>query len=192
MAFYGAIFGVLVSLFVVSRLRRFSYWTILDAGVLFAVVGQSFGRIGNIINGDIIGPPTDLPWGFQYVHPRSFVPDHNVAYHPAAAYELLSNMVLFAGLWALRNRLPRPGLLAAFYLILYSISQFVLFFIRTEPEVALGLKQAQWTALVVLAGGAVLMWWLLKHPESEPEPAKQRLMSVPKGPSRLPPKRRRK
>ncbi|HEX8917022.1 MAG TPA: prolipoprotein diacylglyceryl transferase, partial [Chloroflexota bacterium] len=55
MAFYGAIFGVIATLYVVSRMKRLSVWKILDAGALFAVVGQAFGRIGNIINGDIVG-----------------------------------------------------------------------------------------------------------------------------------------
>lgn len=191
MAFYGAIFAVLATLAVMARLRNISFWRIVDAGALFAVVGQAFGRIGNIINGDIVGPPTDLPWGFVYAHPGSFVPDHTVAYHPAAVYELLSNVVLFGLLWYLRHRLHRPGMLAAVYLIGYSIGQFLLFFIRTEPLVLGGLKQAQVTALVVLLPAIALAWWLRTHPEQELAP-ERKLTSPPKGPARLPPKRKRR
>lgn len=192
MAFYGAIFAVVATLYLVSRLRKFSFWTIADVGALFAVVGQAFGRIGNIINGDIVGPPTDLPWGFIYAHPRSFVADHTVAYQPAAVYELMFNVALFGVLWTLRHRLPRPGMLFAVYLIGYSAGQFALFFLRwSEPAVALGLKQAQWTALVVLAAALILGWWLRTHPE-KPAPAKIPVTPFRKGPSRLQPKRRKR
>jgi phosphatidylglycerol---prolipoprotein diacylglyceryl transferase len=196
MAFYGAIFGVIIALYVVTRMRKISFWRILDAGVLFAVVGQAFGRIGNIINGDIVGAPTNLPWGFVYQHPNSFVADHTIAYQPAAVYELMFNGLLFALLWVLRRRLPRPGLLMAIYLVGYSAGQFLLFFLRTEPLVLGPLKQAQVTALIVLVGAAVLYWWLRTHPEKEQAlvPARQArtTTAVLKGPSRLPRKRRRR
>ncbi|MHB1134711.1 MAG: prolipoprotein diacylglyceryl transferase [Chloroflexota bacterium] len=165
MAFYGAVFAVALTLVIYARRRGLPLWRLLDVGAIFAVVGQSFGRVGNIINGDIIGEPTNLPWGFIYRHPDSFVPDHTVAYQPAALYELLFNLTLFGLLWWLRLRLPRGGLLFAVYLMLYSLGQFFLFFLRTEPLVALGLKQAQLTALAVLVAGAILFVWLLTHRE---------------------------
>jgi phosphatidylglycerol---prolipoprotein diacylglyceryl transferase len=191
MAFYGAIFGVVPTLYIVSRMRKISFWKFADVGAVFAVLGQAFGRIGNIINGDIIGPPTDLPWGFIYTHPGSFVPDHTVAYHPAAVYELMFNIALFTVLWRLRHRMPRAGMLFALYLISYSIGQFLLFFVRMEPAVAFGLRQAQLTALVVMVVGAALAWWLMRRPETEFAVAKDQVRPA-KGPSRLQPKRRKK
>ncbi|MCL4535282.1 MAG: prolipoprotein diacylglyceryl transferase [Chloroflexi bacterium] len=160
MAFYGAIFGVAVTLVVVARQRGFDLWAMLDAAALFGVIGQAFGRVGNIINGDIVGAPTTLPWGFVYIHPNSFVPDHTIAYQPAAVYELLFNLAFFAVLYRLRFRMPRSGLLFAVYLIGYSLGQFGIFFLRTEPLVAFGLKQAQVTALVVLVAALALTAWL--------------------------------
>ncbi len=188
MAFYGAIFAVVVTLAVVSRLRKISFWKIADAGALFAVVGQAFGRIGNIVNGDIVGAPTTLPWGFVYTHPNSFVADHTVAYQPAAVYELIFNLAFFALLWQLRFRMPKPGLLFVTYLAGYSVGQFALFFLRTEPLVAAGLKQAQLTALVVLVAALALGWWLMYREERQEAHV---LPSAPKGPARLQPKRRR-
>ena len=191
MAFYGAIFGVVIALGVVTWRRKMSLWTILDAGALFAVVGQAFGRVGNIVNGDIVGAPTTLPWGFVYAHPNSFVADHTVAYQPAALYELIFNVAFFGVLWFLRHRMPRSGLLFNVYLVGYSVGQFALFFVRaSEPITALGLKQAQLTALAVLLGAGVLAWWLLTHPEGRLAAPKS-LPMAPKGPARLEPKRRR-
>lgn len=169
MAFYGAVFAVALVLVWVARAKGISIWNFLDVGALFAVIGQAFGRVGNLINGDVIGPPTDLPWGFVYRHPNSFVPDHTVAYHPAAVYELLFNLSFFALLYYLRFRLPKPGLLFALYLVGYSLGQFLLFFLRTEPLVAFGLKQAQLTAVVVSLAGLLIGWWRLRATAAAPE-----------------------
>lgn len=168
MAFFGAIFGVVVALFFYTRRHGLPFWRFLDASALFGAIGQPFGRIGNIINGDIVGYPTDLPWGFRYVHPGSFVADRTVAYHPAAIYEILANIVIIAILWRVRFRLPHPGALFALYLALYSITQFVVFFWRDNEIVGLGLKQAQFTAIVTLALAIALASYLSRRPEREP------------------------
>ncbi len=159
MAFYGAMVGAGVAVAVACRRAGVPFWTLADAGAILGVVGQGFGRIGNIVNGDVIGYPTDLPWGFVYQHPRSFVPDHTVAYQPAAVYELLFNVVLFAILWRLRFRFRQPGLLFAVYVIAYSVGQFVLFFGRDNEVVFWGLKNAQLTAVVMIVAGLALWWW---------------------------------
>jgi phosphatidylglycerol:prolipoprotein diacylglycerol transferase len=113
------------------------------------------------VNGDILGYPSTLPWATQYtnVH-NTFVPSHQVAYDPAAAYELLFSLALFAAVWALRFRLRVPGELFVLWLVLYSAGQFFLFFARANLVVLWGLKQAQLTAIVVVAVAIPLwLWW---------------------------------
>jgi phosphatidylglycerol:prolipoprotein diacylglycerol transferase len=161
MAFYGAIFAVVIVLIIITWRMRFSIWKLLDVAAIFAAVGQFFGRIGNIINGDIIGYPTTLPWGFVYANPNSFPPSHTIAYQPAAVYEAIINIIIFSILWMLRNKY-RPGVLFFIYIFLYSISQFLIFFVRDNVVVFLGLKQAQITALVVMLVAAVIFVWFLR------------------------------
>lgn len=163
MAFFGAIIGVVLAMAVVCWRSKINFWKMLDAGALFAVVGQGFGRIGNIVNGDIVGYPTDGTWGVIYAHPGSFVADRTIAYQPAAVYELFFNVALFAILWTVRGRLRKPGLLFALYLTCYSVGQFLLFFLRDNEVVAFGLKQAQLTAVVALAVALALWWWRLRQ-----------------------------
>jgi len=139
MAFYGAIFAVVIVLLVAGWLLKISTLKFLDVGALFAVVGQFFGRIGNFINGDVIGYLTNLPWGIVYAHPNSFAPRHDIAYQPAAAYEALINVLLFGLLWMLRNKL-KPGILFFVYILSYSLSQIVVFMWRGNEVVLFGLK----------------------------------------------------
>jgi phosphatidylglycerol---prolipoprotein diacylglyceryl transferase len=158
MAFFGAIFFVIPVLFWRARVERINPLVAIDGGVLFAAAGQIFGRIGNLINGDIIGYQSTLPWSTVYQHPNSFAclnpATCNVPVQPAAAYELLANIALLALMLVLSYRLRRPGVLMLVYLFGYVTTQFLLFFVRANVVVSFlglnwGLKQAQWTSLVV-------------------------------------------
>ena len=158
MAFFGAIFFVIPVLFWRAKVERVNPLVAIDAGVLFAAAGQIFGRIGNLINGDIIGYPSTLPWSTVYQNPNSYAclnpATCNVPVQPAALYELLANIVLLAIMLYLSHRLRRPGVLMLVYLFGYVITQFLLFFVRANTVVTFlgldwGLKQAQWTSLIV-------------------------------------------
>lgn len=104
-----------------------------------------------------VSDPTVSPWwSIVYLNPASYA-STGVAYHPAPVYEILFNLVMLALLLPVRFKLPRlrAGLFFLMYLALYAVSQFLVFFARgSEPIVDfLGthiLKQAQWTAVVVL------------------------------------------
>jgi phosphatidylglycerol---prolipoprotein diacylglyceryl transferase len=155
MAFFGAIFAVVLTIIILTWRMKIPLWKFLDTAVIFASVGQFFGRIGNIINGDVLGYPTTLPWGFIYTHPRSFAPRHDIAYQPAAVYEALINIILFSILWVFRNRV-KPGILFFVYIIGYSLSQIIVFFWRDNEVLFLGLKQAQVTAMGVIFAAVIL------------------------------------
>src|SRR5205085_8172210 len=158
MAFFGAIFFVIPVLFWRAKVEWINPLVAIDAGVLFAAAGQIFGRIGNLINGDIIGYPSTLPWSTVYQNPNSYAclnpATCNVPVQPAALYELLANIVLLTIMLYLSHRLRRPGVLMLVYLFGYVTTQFLLFFARANTVVTFlglnwGLKQAQWTSLIV-------------------------------------------
>ena len=148
MAFYGAIFGGGLALLIGCWRYRLNFWSVADLGAMGLAIGQAVGRIGNIVNGDIVGYPTNGSWGFVYTNPNTFAP-RNVAVQPANLYELLISLALFIFLWSIRKRVQPEGMLAMIYVVLYSISQFFIFFLRDNVVLFHGLKQAQLTAIVV-------------------------------------------
>ena len=149
MAWYGAVFAVVIVLFVMGWQMKISILKLLDVAAIMAVVGQFFGRIGNFINGDVIGYQTNLPWGVVYANPNSFAARHDVAYQPAAAYEAIIDILLFGLLWYLRKKV-KSGVLFFTYIIGYSVSQIIVFTWRDNEVIFLGLKQAQLTAIIVI------------------------------------------
>lgn len=176
MAFFGAIFLIIPTIFWRARVERINFLVALDTAALFAAAGQIFGRIGNIINGDIIGFPSHLPWSTVYQNPNSFACMNNICnvpVQPAAAYELLTNIVVLVLLLYLARRFQRPGALMLVYLYAYAITQFLLFFVRDNLIVSflglnIGLKQAQWTAIIVFLALLPITYLILRH--SKPVP----------------------
>ncbi|MGA2872617.1 MAG: prolipoprotein diacylglyceryl transferase [Candidatus Dormibacteria bacterium] len=172
MAFFGAIFLASATLLFLAWRMKVNFWVLLDAGVLFAAVGQPIGRIGNIINGDILGYRSNLPWATAYSNPHSFAPELGVGYQPVAAYEALVILLVLGFLVWMRRRGVPDGWVGIAYFILYPLTQFGLFFLRNPvnvPVIFLGLKQAQLTSLGVLLLGVPMLlsaWWLSHRPAS--------------------------
>ena len=178
MAFFGAIFFVIPTLIWRARKEHINPLVLLDAGVLFAAAAQIFGRIGNLINGDIIGYRSTLPWSTVYQHPNSWAclnpATCNVPVQPAAGYELLANIVLLSVMFYLARRVSRPGILMLVYLFGYAFTQFFLFFARDNVIVSFlgldwGLKQAQWTSLVVMIILIPVTYLVLRYSKPVPE-----------------------
>ena len=166
MAFFGAIFGGGLALVISAWRWRMPLWSLLDIGALGLTIGQAIGRVGNIINGDILGYRTN-GWGFEYTNPNTFGP-LNTPVQPASLYELLISLALFLVLWNLRTRIHPEGMLAMIYLVLYSISQFFIFFVRDNVVILGGLKQAQVTSLVVIALMLPVIAYLLRKQRLNP------------------------
>jgi phosphatidylglycerol---prolipoprotein diacylglyceryl transferase len=155
-SFYGAILtGVpAVALYVRRRELTVRYLDSLAAGF---PLGMAVGRIGDVINGEHYGPPSDLPWAVRNSHRDADVPSSEIAYHSGGLYEVALGLAMFAVIWPLRNRLRAPGALLCAVVGLYAAGRFAMFFARSDSdELLLGLNGAQWTSVGLLAVAAAL------------------------------------
>ena len=152
MAFYGTIVAGFVTIGVFCWRRHLNFWKLIDTLVVGLPLGQAFGRVGNIVNGDIVGYPTKSWFAFIYTNPHSFIaPQYlNHRVFPANLVELILSLLVFAIVWLLRTRVQVPGLLSVIYVITYSITQFGVFFVRDNSITLWGLKQAQLTAIAAI------------------------------------------
>lgn len=124
----------------------------LDVVALGLPLGVAIGRIGDVINGEHFGPPTDSPLGVRNTHPEASVPSPDVAYHSGGLYEVIIGLVVLAVVWPLRHRVRTPTMLMWLVIGLFGAGRFVEFFWRSDSEaVGLGLNSAQWTSLAILA-----------------------------------------
>src|SRR5258708_2397981 len=168
----GAIFASLIGRVVMARRNRINFWDVLDAGVLFAAVGQPIGRLGNFMNGEILGPPSNLSWAVRYTNPASMAPQLGVAYTPANLYEAVGILLILCVLLYLMRRGVPSGVLGLTYLVLYPVSQLILFQRRADYEttgIAFGVKQAQLTSVAMLLTIVPIFFllWLRSRPKGE-------------------------
>jgi phosphatidylglycerol:prolipoprotein diacylglycerol transferase len=154
MSFHGGLAGVMIAVALFARRRGRRIADVFDFMAPLPAIGLFAGRIGNFINGELWGKPTDLPWGMLV--------DGQVL-HPSQLYEAaLEGLVLFAILWWFTSR-PRPMLApSGLFLALYATFRIAVEFVRVPDAdigyLALGwLTMGQLLSLPLLAAGLAML-----------------------------------
>src|SRR5450759_1221151 len=162
---WGGLFGAAVGAYIWARRSHFSFWKILDAAGAATMIGLAIGRIGDVINGEHHGTPTNLPWGVEYVNPNTLW-QPGLVVHPEVAYEMILTLVLLGALLPfhqrLKARLP-DGALGLTYLGLYGLGRFFLSYLRTDPAVFAGLRQAQLASMLMFVIAVVEIPLLMRR-----------------------------
>lgn len=150
LAFFGGLAGATLAGFLFSRRYKLSFARLADLVAPAIPIGGAIGRTSCGLDGMDYGTPTGVPWGVIYTHPSSYAPVDGISRHPTQFYELTGDLLIAAILLGMQRKL-REGDLFRLYLVLFSLLRFLLFFVRGDvPVVALGLKNGQWTALVIV------------------------------------------
>lgn len=120
-----------VTLYVWRRRLDLAYLGVVVAALPLGVL---VGRIGDVINGEHYGPPTDSLLGVRNTHPDASVPSPDVAYHSGGLYEMLLAAAVLAVVWPLRDRLRTPVAMVWLVPGLFSFGRFFEFFLRSDSE----------------------------------------------------------
>ena len=163
MSFHGGFLGVLLALVFFARRRGRALLDVTDFVAPLCPLGLAAGRLGNFINAELVGRPTQGPWAM--VFPQI----DDVPRHPSQLYEFgLEGLLLFVLLWFYASK-PRPrGAVSGLFLIGYGAFRFIAEFAR-EPDnflgfLAMGLTMGQWLSLPMLVAGVAMMTWAYRRP----------------------------
>ena len=170
---WGGLFGAMLGAFIWARRSKFSYWKMIDAGGPATMIGLAIGRIGDVINGEHHGTPTTLPWGVEYVNPNTLGEPGRVV-HPEVAYEMVLCLAILAAILPFHERLKKrlpDGALGLIYFGIYAAGRFLLSFMRTDPSVFLGLRQAQLASALVVVAALILVPVLFRRAARAGAPA---------------------
>ena len=170
---WGGLFGAMAGTYVWARRSKFSFWKIIDAGGAAAMIGLAIGRIGDVINGEHHGSPTNLPWGVEYVNPNTLGEPGRVV-HPEVAYEMVLCLLILGALLPVHQRLKArlpDGVLGLIYFGIYAAGRFFLSFLRTDPSVFLGLRQAQLASAAVVLVAIIVAPVLIRRASRAAAPA---------------------
>lgn len=160
LGFYGALIGGIIGIYIYQRIKKFNALQAIDLLVVYLPLGHAIGRFGNMINQELYGPPTELPWG-QYIEAT------RMHHHPAFFYEQIGNILLFIILsLVLRKKMPGNGIFLAIYVAGYSLIKFFVDFFRLEAEVIASLTLAQLSALIIIPFAIIYIYWRLNHEQT--------------------------
>lgn len=167
LSIYGAIIVGTIAIIAVMLIKHIPVGRFLDAGAPGLVLGQAIGRIGDVINGEHHGLPTDWPIGVRYVNPNTLGEPGRVV-HLAVGYEMVWDLMVLAVLLRVRKRLPHDGMVFALYMALYAFGRFFITFTRVDAaKVVLGLTQAQVIAVIMFVISVPVFLWLATRPRRE-------------------------
>jgi phosphatidylglycerol---prolipoprotein diacylglyceryl transferase len=164
LASHGAAIGILVALYLLSRKVKKPYLWILDRVVIVIALAGLCIRMGNLMNSEIYGIETNLPWGFIFARENE-----TVAKHPTQIYEGLSYLVIFFILYFIYRKNTKnlkTGYIFGLFLILLFSVRFIIEFIK-EPQVGfeanMALNMGQLLSIPFILAGIFIMFRAIKQ-----------------------------
>ena len=181
---YGAVLGGFLGGLIYGWFRKLPLRRGLDVAAVGLVLGMAIGRIGDIINGEHFAKVSSLPWAVRYTHIDSpsvlAHPEcglgtqlgtsvHDLcAQHPAVAYEMLGDFLIFGLLLLAVLYVRRDGVAFFGFLLVYSLMRFGVSELRIDSrEIIAGLTTPQVTALFLIPPSLLGLIYCLRSPEAE-------------------------
>ncbi len=164
LASHGGAIGILVALYYYSKkvTKRSMIWT-LDRLVVPVALAAVFIRLGNLMNSEIYGHATDLPWGFVFERRGE-----EVAKHPTQLYEAICYLITFVTVyftyWKTKAK-EKQGLIFGIFLIGIFASRFFIEYVKEVQEaweMDMTLKMGQWLSVPFVAAGVYYIYKALK------------------------------
>lgn len=173
MASHGAAIGLLIGLWLFSRKNKMPYMWSLDRIMIPVGIGGAIVRFGNLLNSEIFGTSTTLPWGFEFVRSGKWVNEFApLPVHPTQIYEAVCYVITFGVLcWLYYSKnmaCRRPGVLFGIGLIGVFLTRFFIEFIKTEQEAferGMMLDMGQWLSIPFIALGIYVIYRSFSQPE---------------------------
>jgi len=171
LASHGAAIGILLSVLLFSRKQKIPFLWVMDRIVITVALSGFFIRMGNLMNSEIYGYETSLPWGFIFQREGETVPKH-----PTQIYEALSYLLIFFILlryYYKKNGKPTEGLVFGYFLILLFTARFFIEFIKNEQvdfEKSMAINMGQILSIPFIVAGIIIIYFVNRKKQyTEPE-----------------------
>lgn len=184
LASHGAVLGVLIGLWLYARRKSSiesgqTFFWVIDRIMITAALGGAFIRFGNLMNSEIVGRPTDVPWAFVFMQNDEYA---KIPRHPAQLYESISCLILtfvLAWWWNHYKEKTPPGSMVGIFLIwIFGLRFFYEYLkevqVAKEATMALNIGQ-QLSIPAVVLGIYFLVRSFQKRPASASRPLEPRV-----------------
>ncbi|MCK9164108.1 MAG: prolipoprotein diacylglyceryl transferase [Bacteroidales bacterium] len=164
LASHGGAIGLLIATFFFCRNTKLPYLWVIDRLVIIVGFAGAAVRFGNLMNSEIYGVATNLPWGFIFVRDYQTMP-----MHPTQIYEALSYIALGSSLYLYFMKMktpPRQGFIFGIFLIVLFVARFLIEFIKMSQEAwedTMTLNMGQWLSVPFIVTGIVILFLSTKY-----------------------------
>ena len=174
LASHGGTLGIIIAIWIYSYrvTKKSMLWTfdklVVPTGLVAAMI-----RLGNLMNHEIYGHETNLPWGFRFITnipewKHGAAPIFTPPCHPTQLYEALCYLITFAvcmWMYFKKDLYKKEGLIFGVFLILIFGSRFFIEFLKNDQEAfeaTMALNMGQLLSIPFVIAGAVCIWYALK------------------------------
>lgn len=167
LASHGAAVGIIIGLGIFAFREKLHYFWVTDRVLITVALAAGLIRIGNLMNSEIFGHVTDLPWGFNFY--RAFPAGAEVLpHHPTQLYEAFSYFLIFAYiLWHFfkkEGKLARGYITGVFMIGIWGM-RFLIEFLKEDQvafEADMTLNMGQWLSIPLFLSGIYLIYYSRK------------------------------
>lgn len=156
LAIWGAVLGGLAAILIYCLVKKISFWLLGDIAAPGAILGQTIGRVGCLVNGCCFGLTCELPIAVIYSNPSSYAPI-GVPIYPTQLFHIIWDLAGFVVLWLLRKKLRPEGTLFLLWLIFFGTGDFIIRFFRESEPFLFNLPQAQVIDILIVVAAAVAL-----------------------------------
>lgn len=167
LASHGGTIGLLLSLWFYARKMKLNYLSVLDNIAIATPIAACFIRLGNLMNGEIVGKLSNVPWAF--IFPREGMEPR----HPAQLYEAIAYLIIFViglSLYKKYKTSLLPGFYFSYCLTTIFVFRFFVEFIKASQEAyedSMMLNMGQWLSIPFILIGAHFMYHSFKPAKSK-------------------------
>lgn len=165
LASHGGAAGILTGLYLFCRNKNYNYLWMLDRLVIVVALTGGCIRMGNLINSEITGKPTDVPWAFI------FLQVDNIPRHPGQLYEAIFCFILFLILffiWKHRRHEMYNGMIFGIFLIALFGQRFLVEFVKENQQTfedSLSLNMGQILSIPLVLAGFYVLYYTFRKKE---------------------------
>lgn len=165
LASHGAAVGIITGLYLYARTRKSTgqtFFWVADRIVITVALGGAFIRFGNLMNSEIVGKFSEMPWAFLFLRNTEYLPI--VPRHPAQLYESIACLVLFIflfRLWSVKKEKLQPGMMVGIFLVWVFTLRFLFEFVKENQvdfENGMALNMGQILSIPVVLLGLYFIW----------------------------------
>ncbi len=166
LTFYGALVGLLLGLYIISKYRKIDFFSLTDTILLYLPLFHSIGRLGNYFNNELYGKPSNLPWAISIpLEQRDLNYLEYSHFHPVFLYESVLNLFHFILLFYISKRYTKKGLITSIYLISYASIRLFTNIFRIDKGYILGIESSYMLSIISLLTGILILLIIMKKKE---------------------------